>query len=172
MNDSLARWLKNPKNYMHHMVGWENREKYKIDDVTFKSIRYENPMVDPTRRKWPAGRTEIWIPVSADVVIDLKKSMSIKEDASEDKRRAEFKRQYPYFDALVKAGKLPAGNIPVSNQKGSKAYLSPSEAKILSQKGYIEKVMDSDWKNVSYFADLTQKGGKMLRNLWDHWMDL
>ena len=72
LNYSFARWLKEKDNFLHHIVDWENRDKYKIDDVIFKSIRYETPMVDPTRRKWPSGRTEIWVPVTADVVINLK----------------------------------------------------------------------------------------------------
>lgn len=73
LNDDLRRWLKKPENYLHHVVGWANKTTYAIDDIVFKSIRYDNPMIDPSRRLWPAGRTEIWVPIMADVVISVKK---------------------------------------------------------------------------------------------------
>jgi hypothetical protein len=73
LNEALRRWLMKPENFMHKIVGWRERDNYKIVDVMLKSIRYENPMVDPSRRQWPAGRTEIWIPVSAEVVISVKR---------------------------------------------------------------------------------------------------
>lgn len=72
LDASFGRWLKDSENFLHHIVGWKNREKFIIMDVMFKSIKYGPAMVDPTRRKWPSGRTEIWIPVTADVVITLK----------------------------------------------------------------------------------------------------
>jgi hypothetical protein len=73
LNEALRRWLKDPENFLYTIVGWQDRNNYKIEDVTFQSVRYDNPMVDPTRRRWPAGRTEIWIPVTAVVSISLKK---------------------------------------------------------------------------------------------------
>lgn len=72
LNDSLAKWLKEKEKFLYHIVGFENRDKYKIDDIMFKSIRYEDPMIDPTRRKWPASKMEIWIPVTADIIVNLK----------------------------------------------------------------------------------------------------
>ena len=73
LNETLRRWLIVPDNFMHRMVGWNQRNNYVVKDVSFKAIKYKAPMVDPTRRKWPAGRTEIWQPMVADVVITLKK---------------------------------------------------------------------------------------------------
>lgn len=73
LNESLRVWLRKKDNFIHHIVGWSERNKYEIGDVTFKNVRYETPMVDPARRKWPAGRTEIWQPVVADVIIEVKR---------------------------------------------------------------------------------------------------
>jgi len=72
LNEGLRRWLKKPENFMHRMVPWKDRDKYTIEDVTLKSVRFENPMIDPTRRKWPAGRTEIWVPVVVEISISLR----------------------------------------------------------------------------------------------------
>ena len=73
LNDALAQWIKKPNLFLHHIVGWDDRDKYTAQDVTFKGIRYEEPMIDPNRRLWPAGRTEIWQPMTADVVVTLKR---------------------------------------------------------------------------------------------------
>lgn len=73
INESIRVWLKKPENFLFNIVGWQDKDKYTVDDVMLKGIRYENPMVDPTRRQWPAGRTEIWQPITADVVITLKR---------------------------------------------------------------------------------------------------
>ena len=73
VNEALRRWLKKHDNFLYNVVGWKNQDMYSIEDVSFKAIKYEDPMVDITRRKWPAGRTEIWVPVTADVVITLRK---------------------------------------------------------------------------------------------------
>lgn len=73
LNEAFRRWLMKPENFLYKIVGWKDRDKYAIEDVMLKSVRYENPMVDPTRRQWPAGRTEIWIPVSAEVSIGVKR---------------------------------------------------------------------------------------------------
>ena len=72
LNDSLIKWLKDQDSFLYHIVGWENRDKYKIDDIMFKSIRYEDSMIDPTRSKWPSSKIEIWIPVTTDVIVNLK----------------------------------------------------------------------------------------------------
>lgn len=71
LNDVLRKWMSKSEN-LWMITGWQGRDKYVIDDVMFKGIKYENVMVDPTRRKWPAGRTEAWIPVVVDVMIKLK----------------------------------------------------------------------------------------------------
>lgn len=73
LGDALRRWVMVPDNFLHNIVGWRQRNMYKIDDVSFTGIRYGSPMVDPTRRKWPAGRTEIWSPVEAKIVVNLSK---------------------------------------------------------------------------------------------------
>lgn len=73
LNEALRIWLKKKDNFIHHIVGWGERTLYEISDVTFKSVRYNQPMVDPARRKWPAGRTEIWQPITVDVIIEVRK---------------------------------------------------------------------------------------------------
>ena len=73
LNESVRRWFVKPENFVHNIVGWKNRKDYVIDDVSFSSITYGTPMVDPTRRKWPAGRTEIWQPVVANVNMKLRR---------------------------------------------------------------------------------------------------
>lgn len=73
LNDALRRWLVAPENFLHNIVGWRDRDMYKIEDVSFAWIKYGDPMVDPSRRKWPAGRTEIWIPMTARTIISIKK---------------------------------------------------------------------------------------------------
>jgi len=78
LGGELSRWLKVPGHFVHNIVGWRNRKNWSVEDVSFKGIRYEHPMVDPTRRLWPAGRTEIWQPMTADVVITLTRKGSTK----------------------------------------------------------------------------------------------
>lgn len=73
LSDALRRWLMVPENFLHNIVGWKDRDNFTIGDVSFKKIVYKDPMVDTTRRKWPAGRTEIWMPMEADVVIEVRK---------------------------------------------------------------------------------------------------
>lgn len=73
LNDEIRRWFLDKNNFVHQIVGWSDKDNYKIDDVKFSSIKYGSPMVDPTRRKWPAGRTEIWQPVVASVIIKLRR---------------------------------------------------------------------------------------------------
>jgi hypothetical protein len=76
LNDALRVWMlrgsKGGQDFKWRLVGWQDRDNYTIDNLVFKGIKYEAPMVDPTRRKWPAGRTEIWAPVIADVIMTLK----------------------------------------------------------------------------------------------------
>lgn len=76
LNSALRTWmLRGPRggqDFKWRLVGWPDRDKFTIEDLVFKGIKYEAAMVDPTRRKWPAGRTEIWSPVIADVVMTLK----------------------------------------------------------------------------------------------------
>lgn len=69
INEEIRKWMMNPDNFLYNVVGWSNKDKYKIEDILFKNIKYEKPMVDPYRRKWPSGRTEIWAPVSASLEI-------------------------------------------------------------------------------------------------------
>lgn len=105
-----------------------------------------------------------------------KTNKKLSEDSAENKRRIEFKQQFPYFDAIVKANEIyvrTEDGIPVAGKKGkSKSFLSPYEAHMLRKKGYIEKTRDTDWKGIAYFASFTKKGEQVLRNRWSEWIDL
>ena len=71
LDSALAKWVE--ANFLWRIVGYENRNDYAMGDVTFKRIRYGDPMVDVTRRKWPAGRTEIWTPITVDLVATVRR---------------------------------------------------------------------------------------------------
>lgn len=71
LDSALLKWIE--ANFLWRIVGYENRNDYVMKDVTFKRIRYGEPMVDPTRRKWPAGRTEIWTPITVDLVATVRR---------------------------------------------------------------------------------------------------
>jgi hypothetical protein len=92
---------------------------------------------------------------------------------TEDERRAAFQKRNPYFDMLLKASDAydrVKDAIRVSSKKASgNNRLSTYEAKQLMQKGYIEKLYDSDFAGTAYFASFTKKGESVLKNLWDEW---
>jgi hypothetical protein len=71
LNSLLEGVLK--KRLLERLVGYENRNDYVLKDVSFKRVRYGEPMVDPTRRKWPAGRTEIWVPITVDLMATVRR---------------------------------------------------------------------------------------------------
>ncbi len=79
LNKTLEMWIKKPEVLLEKSSYWCSKCKYKIEDVTFKNVSYEKAAVDPSRRRWPAGRTEVWVPVVADAVIKVKKK-AMKED--------------------------------------------------------------------------------------------
>jgi len=72
INNMVLKYLKSKDTFLYLFAGWENRDVYTISDVMLKSIQYMNPVIDPTRRKWPSGRTEIWVPFRTDVIVNLK----------------------------------------------------------------------------------------------------
>ena len=72
VNAQVVQWLKLPENFMHNIVGMNKNKNYIIKDVILKSIKYDNPIIDPARRQWPSGRTEIFQPVWADVRMIIK----------------------------------------------------------------------------------------------------
>lgn len=67
LNNEILQWFK--KNFLWRVVGFDKRNQYKIDKVEFMRVDYKTPMIDPTRRKWPSGRTEVWMPVEARVMV-------------------------------------------------------------------------------------------------------
>lgn len=69
INEGLRRWVMKHENAVGLVPELEGK---RIADVVLTNIRYKEPRVDPTRRAWPSSRTEIWVPVVADVVITTK----------------------------------------------------------------------------------------------------
>ena len=67
IGNSLHRWFARKGNWLWRIVGWEDRENWKKPEVKVVSIKLGRTMIDPTRRKWPSGRTEIYIPLTVRV---------------------------------------------------------------------------------------------------------
>jgi hypothetical protein len=70
---SIHRWLSDPKNWVHKITGWDARVGWQKPSTKILSLKLGKPMVDPTRRKWPSGRTEIWIPLTVKVQAEMKR---------------------------------------------------------------------------------------------------
>jgi hypothetical protein len=70
---SIHAWLKDPANWVHKITGWDSRVKWGPASAKILSLKFGKPMIDPTRRKWPAGRTEIWIPLTVKVQAETRR---------------------------------------------------------------------------------------------------
>jgi len=69
----LHGWFSDPKNWLWRIVGWGDRDAWTKPKVKILSIRTSGTMIDPTRRKWPSGRTEIWVPLKVSVQADTRR---------------------------------------------------------------------------------------------------
>ena len=69
----IHQWLSDPGNWIHKITGWDSRVKWSRPKAKIVSLKFGKPMVDPTRRKWPSGRTEIWIPLTVKVQAEARK---------------------------------------------------------------------------------------------------
>lgn len=67
------KWLSKKDNWVWRVVGWDERDDWAVKGINIASIKLGDAIVDPTRRKWPSGRTEIWIPVEISVIADMEK---------------------------------------------------------------------------------------------------
>lgn len=74
LNDDIMKWFKNRKNLVWRAVGWKNKGDYLLHDVDFENVKYGDAWIDPSRRKWPAGRTEAWVPVIVTVNAKMKRA--------------------------------------------------------------------------------------------------
>ena len=70
---SIHKWLSDPANWVHKITGWDSRVKWQKPSTKVLSMKLGKPMVDPTRRKWPSGRTEIWIPLTVKIQAEMKR---------------------------------------------------------------------------------------------------
>jgi len=73
LGKQLHRWLSVPDNWVHRLVGWEDRKNWTKPAVRIGAIKTSGTMIDPTRRKWPSGRTEIWVPLTVTIYAEMKK---------------------------------------------------------------------------------------------------
>lgn len=65
----LTAWAR--ENLMWRVVGWENRDRYRVHGVSIRRIEPRPVQVDPTRRKWPSGRTEVWVPLVVEFELEM-----------------------------------------------------------------------------------------------------
>jgi hypothetical protein len=74
VNAQMTKWFRNRDNWVWRVVGYPDRNMWIPDDKSLKFLKtkIKNPMVDPARRKWPAGRTEIWAPLDMQVKVVMK----------------------------------------------------------------------------------------------------
>ena len=71
LNASLADWMKK-EDFVWGFLK-ENPRNFIVDDIMLRNVEYKAPMIDPSRRKWPAGRTEIWMPITAEVIMKVRR---------------------------------------------------------------------------------------------------
>lgn len=69
----LHKWFGDPNNWVWRIVGWGERKSWAKPSVKILSIRTSGAMIDPTRRKWPSGRTEVWVPLTVTVQAEMKR---------------------------------------------------------------------------------------------------
>jgi len=65
-------WLKKPENWVWRVVGWGQRNSWSRPSAKIVKIKPAGAMIDPARRKWPSGRTEIWSPIKVTVRAEMK----------------------------------------------------------------------------------------------------
>ncbi len=73
INKGLMAWFRKPGNWVWRLTGWKDREMWQptVKGVKFSNIKVGKPMIDPFRRKWPSGRTEIWAPLEITVQVPM-----------------------------------------------------------------------------------------------------
>ena len=69
----LHKWFGDPDNWVWRIVGWGERKMWTNPSVKIMGIRTSGAMIDPSRRKWPSGRTEIWVPLIVTVQAEMRR---------------------------------------------------------------------------------------------------
>jgi len=67
----ISKWLKDDDNWLWRVVGWGGRKDWTKPKTKILGIYEGAAMVDPTRRRWPSGRTEIWVPLQVTVQAEM-----------------------------------------------------------------------------------------------------
>jgi hypothetical protein len=73
LGSALHKWFSDSDNWLWRVVGWGDRNSWSKPKVKIRSIRTSGAMIDPTRRKWPSGRTEVWVPLLVSVQAEARK---------------------------------------------------------------------------------------------------
>lgn len=73
IGEQLHKWFNVSDNWVWRIVGWEDRKAWTKPSVKITKIQPSGAMIDPTRRKWPSGRTEIWVPLKVSVQAEMKR---------------------------------------------------------------------------------------------------
>lgn len=73
LGQQLHKWFGDPNNWVWRIVGWGERDAWTKPSVKIAGIRPSGSMIDPTRRKWPSGRTEIWVPLTVTVQAEMRR---------------------------------------------------------------------------------------------------
>lgn len=73
LGQQIHKWFSVPDNWVWRIVGWGDRKGWTKPDVKILGIKTSGTMIDPTRRKWPSGRTEIWVPLTVTVQAEMKR---------------------------------------------------------------------------------------------------
>jgi len=73
LGQQLHKWFGDPDNWVWRVVGWSERKSWTKPNVKIAGIRTSGTMIDPTRRKWPSGRTEVWVPLTVTVQAEMKR---------------------------------------------------------------------------------------------------
>lgn len=69
----VHRWFGEEENWVHRIVGMHDKDNWKVKDIKIVEIKPGKTMIDPSRRKWASGRTEIWAPLSIAMQIIMKR---------------------------------------------------------------------------------------------------
>ena len=71
----LVKWFKVPENFVWRIAGYSERRMWVPVRKTlrFKKMEVNKVEIDPTRRRWPAGRTEVWGRLDLTVQIEMKR---------------------------------------------------------------------------------------------------
>lgn len=133
----MHRWLKDPGNWVWRIVGWGQRNSWGKPSVKILKVKPSGTMIDPTRRKWPSGRTEVWSPVTVTIQAEMKPNVRKAQMESKMSRRDAHK-------GMLSFAKTHEGIIrkEMSRVMKSKGISNPEDIGIKSQSDYNKLIAD------------------------------